>query len=297
MRIGTAEQDSTFLTQGLALRTVLGRHGVAGPIDVLLSLSASIENASRLDAGAIEFGFMAANWIGRARQGQAPFTTSVDLRMVAPMNAGPIYFIAMPDRNFATVDDLRGRRIAVGARTSGMAQHARCMFEALGWGDCDVEPVFLDLAEGAQALVNGTVDAQLQCPIPNKVMNDLTARTPVKVLPWVAARLDRLMATAQFYRRATMLGGQLRGLVNDVAQPAVLNVLVTHARVGEALVHDVTRAIATGASELEALNPLFVGITALFEPLKTQGAAAFEIGGVPLHPGALRAYHEAGLMR
>jgi len=34
-------------------------------------------------------------------------------------------------------------------------------------------------------------------------------------------------------------------------------------------------------------------LKSLFVPLRTQGAAAFEFGGVPLHPGAARAYKEA----
>jgi TRAP-type uncharacterized transport system substrate-binding protein len=34
----------------------------------------------------------------------------------------------------------------------------------------------------------------------------------------------------------------------------------------------------------------------LFAPLRSQGPAALEFGGVPLHPGALRAYREAGLV-
>jgi TRAP-type uncharacterized transport system substrate-binding protein len=50
--------------------------------------------------------------------------------MAAPMNAGPLFFIArgLSDRSSS---DLRGRRIAVGPRTSGMVQHAQCIFGAL----------------------------------------------------------------------------------------------------------------------------------------------------------------------
>ena len=48
--------------------------------------------------------------------------------------------------------------------------------------------------------------------------------------------------------------------------------------------------------ELGELNPLFTGMEELFERLRSQGPAAFEFGGVPFHPGALRAYREAGLV-
>jgi len=41
---------------------------------------------------------------------------------------------------------------------------------------------------------------------------------------------------------------------------------------------------------------LFVGLSDLFAPLRSRGPAALEYGGVPLHPGALRAYREAGLV-
>jgi hypothetical protein len=45
------------------------------------------------------------------------------------------------------------------------------------------------------------------------------------------------------------------------------------------------------------MNPLFRGLKDLFEPLRSQGAAAFEFGGVALHPGAVQAYREAAWLK
>ena len=94
VRIGTAEANSTFLGQGLALKTVLERVPTLVPVEVSVSAHASVENANRLQSGDIDFGFMAANWIGGAKAGEAPFAQKIELRMVAPMNAGPLFFIA-----------------------------------------------------------------------------------------------------------------------------------------------------------------------------------------------------------
>ena len=66
MKIGAAEPDSTFLGQGLALKAVLEKAVLPGPIEILMALSASTENAVRIGDGELDFGFMAANWIGRA---------------------------------------------------------------------------------------------------------------------------------------------------------------------------------------------------------------------------------------
>lgn len=296
IRIGTAERDGTFHSQGFALKAVFEQRAALTPVAVLESSSASIENANRLHAGEIEFGFMASNWIGRAKNGEPPFAQPIDIRMVAPMNAGPLFFIVRADADIRTVADLRGRRVAVGMKTSGMVQHAHTIFGVVGLGFEDFTPVYVDFAAGADALAAGEVDAQFQCPIPNKVMTELAERVAVRVLPYAAGDLERLMRAVSFYRPVLMRRGAVRGLDQDVPQPAVVNILATHARMPEAAVREAVAAILAGAEELGRRNPLFSGLGELFEPLRTQGPAALAFGGVALHSGALAAYREAGLL-
>jgi uncharacterized protein len=297
VRIGTAERDSTFLSQGHALKTVLERNPALAPVEVSLSAHASTENANRLHAGDIDFGFMASNWVGRAKNGEPPFAQKIDLRMVAPMNAGPLFFIARADSALQTVTDLRGRRLVVGPEKSGMTQHARVILGTLGLGFADFTPVFLDFAAGADALASGSADAQLQCPIPNKVMTALAERVLLRVLAYGPGELEAVLRAVPFYRRTVMRNGAIRGVAADVPQAAVVNVLVTHARIAEAKVRDVTAAILAGCDELPRLNALFDGIGGLFEPLRADGADALEFGGVALHAGALACYRAAGLLK
>jgi TRAP transporter TAXI family solute receptor len=296
IRIGTSERDGTFHSQGQALRTICERRPELAQIEVLESKSASVDNANRLHAGEIELGFMASNWIGRAQAGEAPFAHPIDLRMAAPMNAGPLFFIAPAGSPIEAVTDLRGKRVAVGLRTSGMVQHVHAIFGALGMSFSDFAPVYLDFAAGAEALVAGAVDAQFQCPIPNKVMTDLAARLALRVIPYRPGQIETVMRAVPYYRATVMRRHAIRGLDEDVAQVAVVNVLVTHARVSEPLVRDVVAAVIAGADELGRINPLFASLADLLQPLRTQGPPALEFGGVPLHPGAVQAYREAGLL-
>ncbi len=297
IRIGTSERDGTFWSQGYALKTIFERRAALAGVAVLESKSASTENANRLDAGEIELGFMASNWISRAKRGEAPFVRPLDLAMAAPMNAGPLFFIARAESPIRSFADLRGRRIAIGPRTSGMAQHAHVIFGALGGSLADVAPVYLDFAAGAEALAAGEIDAQFQCPIPNKVMTELAARVALRVVGYAPGELDTVLQAVPYYRRTVMRAGAIRGLDADTPQIAVVNVLVTHPRIAEATVREAVAAIVAGGDELARLNPLFAGMAELFAPLRAQGAAALEFGGVPLHPGALRAYREAGLVK
>ena len=255
---------------------------------------ASIDNANLLDKGELEFGFMASNWIGRAKDGIAPFTRKIALRMVSPANAGPIFFVALARSPVKTVDELRGKRVAVGVQGSGMVEHIRTIFNVLGIPFECFAPAYLGFAEGAEALIAGDVDAQFQPPIPNRVMTDLSERADVRVVPYAPGRIEKILSEVSFYRGVTIEKGAFHGVVEDLPQVAVVNVLVTHERVQEKVVHDMVETIVENLDTLPQINPLFKGLKNLFEPLRSKGAAAFEFGGVPLHPGVLRAYRETG---
>jgi hypothetical protein len=177
-----------------------------------------------------------------------------------------------------------------------MAQHARVILGALDLTFSDFVPVYLDFAAGADALTRGEAHAQLQCPIPNKVMTALAERTPLRVLPYGPGDLEKVLGAVPFYRRTIMRKGAIRGLDEDVAQAAVINVLVTHARVPDDKVRDVASEIYAARDELPRRNALFTGIGELFTPLRSGGVRALEFGGVSLHPGAVAAYRAAGLL-
>ena len=66
----------------------------------------------------------------RMKNGEAPFTHPIDLRMVAPMNAGPLFFIVRAQSPIKSVSDLRGRKVAVGMRTVARTNGIRITMRA-----------------------------------------------------------------------------------------------------------------------------------------------------------------------
>lgn len=291
IRIGTGEHGGTFYTQGLALKSVLEQAPRIPAIEVVESpLGMSIQNAIRLDAGEVDFAFISAPWVAAARKGQPPFTRAIDLRAAAPMNLGPNFFIARADSGVRKVSDLRGKKVAVGLPNGGMAPHAEAVFAALGIGAGDLERVHVDFASGADMLAAGVVDAQFQCPIPNRVITELSERVLLRVLTYDPGQLDAALKSIPHDRRITLRKGSFRGVDEDVLQLGVLNLLATHARADVDLVHNVVRAIVSDQGELCKLNPLFAGLGELLEMLKSRNLAAPEVDGVEFHAGAIRAY-------
>lgn len=294
--IGTSEANSTFYTEATAISTIAEREGIFDKVEVFTTPTASVGNAERLESGEIQFGLLAANWIGRAARGEVPFARPLGVRMVSPANSGPMFFIAKAQSGLKTVDEVRGKRVSIGPAVGGMAQHVATMFGVLGIGFDEFEVVNLNFADGAEALARGDIDVQFQCPIPNAVMTNLADTTDITVLEYAPGQLERLIDEVSFYRPAMVRNGALRGHDRDSPQIGVLNVIATHARMPDDEVAALAGLMATRHAELAALNPLFTGLGDLFEPLRTLGAAGLEIDGVPLHPGAVAAYRLCGLI-
>jgi TRAP transporter TAXI family solute receptor len=294
IRIGTSELGGTFYTQGQAFAELFNRGRADADKCIVHTSDASIHNAEQLDRGELEFGFMASNWIGRAKNAIAPFTKNIAIRMVAPANAGPMCFVRLATAPIASVADFKGKRIAVGAKGSGMEQHVHTIFDVLGISFDSFTSVHLSFVDGAEALIAGKIDVQFHPPIPNKVLTELSQRAEIRVIPFGTGQMDKVLAQVPFYRPVTVEKNAFRGVTENITQVGVINVVVTHERIAEGVVYDMAKTIVDNFETLPRMNPLFKGLKDLFEPLRTKGAAAFEFGGVPLHPGAIRAYQEAG---
>ena len=217
LRIGTSEYGGTFYTQGAAFAELFNRDRAARDQCVIQTSDASIHNAEQLDRGELEFGFMASNWIGRAKDATAPFKSKIALRMVAPANAGPMCFVRLADSPIRSVADFSGKRIAVGAKGSGMEQHIHTIFSVLGISFDSFTPVHMSFAEGTDALVAGAIDVQFHPPIPNKVLTELSERADVRFtgLPNFAPEILRRVALKDPTKTK-----QLRKALDDMAEEA-----------------------------------------------------------------------------
>lgn len=293
IRIGTSEIEGTFHRQGEAVAELLRAKHI---VEIEPMAGSSVGSALGLHSGDLQFGFSASNWVGRALRGEEPFKEPIAIRMAAPANVGPMFFVVRADSDLYTIDDMIGRKISVNVTNSGMYQHTRTIFGILGISFDQFEPVHMTFEEGAVALKAGDIDAQWQCPIPNPVMTELADSTDVRVLEYGPGQLEKVIAEATFYRQAVIPVGAFRGVDKETPQVGVLNVIATHERVEDALVHEFVTTMIENATLLADRQELYRGLADLFAELKSEGQSVFEPGGVSLHPGAIQAYHDAGLL-
>ncbi len=142
--LGTATPGGGFPVYGDAVAATINE------IDATLEVrpqntKGSAENVPLLEEGKLDIALVqgeaaleALNGIGRP---------PADLRILAAMYATPGMFVVRADSPARTIEDLKGKPVAFGAKGSGLVLLARYVLDGLGLDqDRDFEAIFLDRA-------------------------------------------------------------------------------------------------------------------------------------------------------
>ena len=255
------------------------------------STKASAENLQLLEAGRGEIAFTLGDALSDAWKGnaEAGFKTPLKkLRAVAAIYPNYIQVVAGADSGIRTLEDLKGKRISVGAPKSGTELNARAILKAAGMTYKDFAKVeYLPFGESVELMKNRQLDATLQSAgLGVSSLRDLATSMKIVVVPIPADVVKKVGDPA--YQAAMIPAKTYEGQDQDVPSVAIGNVLVTHDGVPADTVYAMTKGL------FENLDTLVAAHTAA-KDIKLQSA----IKGlpVPLHPGAERYYREKGLLK
>ena len=99
-----------------------------------------------------------------------------------------------------SLNDVKGKRVAVGAAGSGTEANARQILEAYGITYDDIKVQYLSFAEASNALKDGNVDvAFVTAGHPTAAIQDIATQNHVVLLPVDSDKADALIAKYPFY--------------------------------------------------------------------------------------------------
>ena len=101
--------------------------------------------------------------------------------------------------------------------------------------------------------------------------------------------IDKLLKEQPYYYRITLPAGMYPGTPDPVQTFGVKAALVTSAKVDDEIIYQTVKAVFDNLENFKTLHPVFASLDK--ERMVTEGIIA------PLHPGALRYYQEAGLIK
>lgn len=248
----------------------------------------STENAKRLIKGELDMGIVYGSHVFMSQKPEGPFEggdKGTMLRGVAMAYEGPTYFVTLADSDLQSIQDLAGKRVALGPPGSGTVFNCSNILGALGILD-KVKPQMMTFADAGRALGNGQIDAFCQSSAPAAAVSELAETQGVKILPYKEESLAKISETYPFYNKGTMPETMYKG-VPATDMPYTTVYWVAHERVPADVVKRVVAAAYKAQDRLAAGHKAW----AQMKP----DIKNFQALGAPMHPGAEAYYKEQGL--
>ncbi|MGA4531373.1 TAXI family TRAP transporter solute-binding subunit [Ectopseudomonas chengduensis] len=286
----TGGTSGVYYPIGVAL-SQLYSNGIEGSKTSVQATKASVENLNLLQSGRGEIAFALGDSVEDAWNGvedagfKAPLTS---IRAIAATYPNYIQIVASKESGIKTLEDLKGKRISVGAPKSGTELNARAIFKAAGLSYEDMGRVeFMPYAESVELIKNRQLDATLQSSgLGMAAIRDLASMVPITFVAIpedVVKKID-----SQAYQPKVIPAGTYDGQDQDVPTAAIVNLLVSHEKVSDDVAYQMTKLLFDNLGRLSTAHSAAADIK-----LET----ATESLSIPLHPGAERFYKEAGVLK
>ena len=249
----------------------------------------SAENLRLIQNGEAELGTVQNDVAAYAFNGTDSFEGEVidNFTVLASLYPEVIQLVARADSGVVTIEDLKGKRVSIGAAGSGVFFNAVHILAAAGLSLDDVEEQYLSFSESSDAMKNHQLDAYFTTAgIPNAAITELASGADVVMVSLTQETIDSLIAEKPFYVSFVIPGGTYPGIDADAQTVAVAAILVGSSDLEDDLVYQMVK------------NLFELGQTTLTHAKKTEislETALDGVGTLPLHPGAEKYYQEVGL--
>ena len=293
--IGTGAITGVYYPAGGAICRLLNRgrkeHGIRCSVE---STGGSVSNLNAIRNGAIDFGISQSDWQYHAYNGtgffsdQKPFK---ELRSVFSLYSETFTIAVLEKSNIKKIDDITGKRVNFGPQGSGMYATMEVLMGVKGWTKQNFSAVtYLQPSEQPKALCEGKIDVMIYASgNPNGVLQEATQACKVRIISIDREVIDRLIQSNSFYVKAIIPGGMYAGNPSNIETFGVKASLVTSEKTNADVVYNITKAVFENFDNFKTLHPVFSSLKK--EDMVREGNSA------PLHPGALKYFKEAKLIK
>ncbi|NLY50486.1 MAG: TAXI family TRAP transporter solute-binding subunit [Firmicutes bacterium] len=250
---------------------------------------ASVENLRLVEQKEVELALTQNDIAEYAHKGIEAFegqaiTSSVGIATLYPE---VIQIIVPKESPIKSITDLKGRKVSVGAPGSGNEANARQILDVFGLSYKDIEPFYLSYAESADQFKDNHIDViMLTTGAPNAGIQDVATVKAIRVLPFTEEEVKKIQEKYPFFSTFTLPANTYTGQTEDVLTIAVQACFFGHKDLPEDVVYDLTKTLWENKDELARINAKAEYMDP-DDPVK--GIT------VPIHPGALKYYKEAGV--
>ncbi|UNM95830.1 TAXI family TRAP transporter solute-binding subunit [Ignatzschineria rhizosphaerae] len=248
------------------------------------STGASIQNVNLVNQGKAEMALTMSDVLSQAVEGTGSFPEKIEnVVQVAALYPNYVQIVTSKKSGIKTMDDLKGKRVAVGDLNSGTEMNARALLNGHGITYDDLRIDYLGFAEAVDALRGGKIDAAvLTSGLPNASIMELEQGFDLQLVEIRKPMVDEIAQDQSYFLSAEIPAGTYN---NEEAVPTaiIVNALVVRKDLSEDDVYKLTKTFFENLDNLSNAHQAAKGIS--LENAQ-KGLVA------PLHPGAKKYYDE-----
>ena len=279
--VATGPTSGIYYPIGGAFATALGDWGYTTSAQ---ATAASAENIQLIQDGDAEIAIAMQDSVMQAYEGFGAYEgkePASDLRALMRLWPNYVQLVTTANTGIKSVEDLKGKRVGVGAANSGVELNARMIFEAYGmsYDDCTVD--YLAYGEAIDNMKNGQCDAVfVTSGLPNATVTELATSYDMVIVPIDGAGRDNLISKYPFYAE-TVIPADTYNNTEDVQSVFVYNIMLVRGDLSDEMVYDMLTGIFENIDTIQASHNaankniyLDVGVSDIQLPLH-DGAAKF----------------------
>lgn len=245
---------------------------------------ASVENVNLLTQGKVDMVLALSDVVTNAVEGTEDFKEPItNIQQVAVLYPNVIQIVASEKSGIKNIEDLKGKRIAVGDQGSGTEVNARTLLEGFGITYDDVKVDYLGFADAADAMKAGKIEAAFfSSGLPNSSLLELEQGIKLQLVTINQDKLKQIIENKPYFKTFEIPAGTYG---NDAAIPttAVMNALLIRSDISEEDGYKLTKALF---ENLDGLKNAHQAANDISLETAQEGMVA------PIHPGAKKYYEE-----
>ncbi len=286
--IGSGGVGGTYYPLGGSMAEVLTK----ADIDVKAtsrSTAASRENCRLVASGRAHIGMTMGSTLYQAYNGTDAFEAdgALPLEILFNMYPAPQHLVTTTRTGITSFDDLKGKKVSLGAPGSGNQVLARMILEAAGMDpDKDFSAQQLTQPEAAMALKDGNVDAVFwNFAAPGSAVMEVSAVRDVVLIPLPEDLVKKVVEENSFLFPYTIKKEVYSGQTKDVLTVADGNYLVVKKGMDETLGYNLTKTLIDN-------REAFMKVTQQAVHFAPESSS---VGIIPFTPGAAKYFKEQGI--
>lgn len=292
--LGTGSVQGVYFPIGGVICRLLNRQKDLHKIRCSLeSTGGSIYNLKELGEGNFDLVFAQSDWQFHAYNGTSAFKklgANRSLRAVFALEADPLAIIVRDDSDINSFNDLAEHRVSFGYTRSLQHRIVDDLLEAKGWSSDNFKEVrpMSDVKQVAQ-LCSGQIEAiTLLTSSLNDNLRGVGEDCQIRLISITGQEVSKVIKAKPFYRTGKILKNMYSG-DQDIMSFGLGATFVASESTSPKAIYHVVKEVVENFRDFKSLHPSLEGLDK--KELSHAGIS------IPLHPGAIRYYKEARLLR